>query len=94
MLNLKGTVMNTTTIKKKKIIDLDEQTFKVLSIKAAATGINLKKFIENLLDHEAESYNDSTLYAYLSESRPEGKVMLDPQEKQEFEEWLGLSDKA
>jgi hypothetical protein len=83
--------MNTAVVKKRKVIDMDEQTFKILSIKAASTGTNLKRFIENLLDHTAKSYDDSALYAYLSETRPEGKIMLNPQEKKEFEKWLGLN---
>jgi hypothetical protein len=48
--------------------------------------------VENLPEHTAESHGDSALYAYLSETVPEGKIMLTPQEKKEFEEWLGLND--
>lgn len=40
----------------KKIIDLDENTFKTLSIMAIQKGINLKKYIETLLNEIAEDY--------------------------------------
>ena len=33
---------------------------------------------------------DSKLYAKLSKKHPEGHVMLDAQEKIEFEDWLGV----
>lgn len=41
---------------KRKIIDLDENTFKTLSIMAIQKGTNLKKYIETLLNEIAEDY--------------------------------------
>lgn len=81
------------TPSKRKVIDLKGNTFRTLSVMAAKRGTNLKKFIETLLDNAAEKYDDAALYEYLCETRPEGKVMLDAQEKTEFENWLGLNVK-
>ena len=33
---------------------------------------------------------DARLYSKLSKERPEGHVMLDAQEKADFENWLGV----
>jgi len=84
-----------TTIKptKRKVIDIPEDIFRYLSIKAAASGTNLKNYIENLLAKEVEEMDDSETYAYLSKTRPEGHVMISDEEKQKFEEWLGVKGK-
>ena len=76
---------------KRKVIDLKDNTFRSLSIMAAQQGTNLKRLIENLLDRTAEEYNDTAMYRMLSEQRPEGKMKLNPQEKKDFENWLGLN---
>ncbi|HDR51280.1 MAG TPA: hypothetical protein ENN90_06630 [Mariniphaga anaerophila] len=76
--------------RKRKIIDLNEDTFKVLSIKAAEEGTNLKTLIEKLLDELAENIRDSHLYSYLLKTYPEGKEIVGSKEKAEFERWLGL----
>ncbi|MDD6472469.1 MAG: hypothetical protein PUF62_05465 [Bacteroidales bacterium] len=57
--------MKTTTItpSKRKIINLDETTFKTLSIMAIEEGTNLKNYIEKLLSDIADTYEDSKLYA-------------------------------
>ena len=80
----------TLTPSKRKIIDLDENTFKTLSIMAIQKGTNLKKYIEGLLCDIADNYEDAKIYAQLSKDRPEGNVMLNKQEKDDFEKWLGL----
>lgn len=72
----------------RKLIDIPEDVFRALSIKAAAMGLNLKKYIEQLLVEEANEPDDATLYQYLSETRPEGKIMLNHSEKADFENWL------
>ena len=84
--------MKTTTLSpsKRKIIDLDDTTFKTLSIMAIEEGTNLKNYIERLLSDIAESYEDSKLYAKLSKERPEGHVILNQQEKTDFKDWLGV----
>ena len=57
--------MKTTTItpSKRKIINLDETTFKTLSIMAIEEGTNLKNYIEKMLSDIADTYEDSKLYA-------------------------------
>ena len=52
--------MKTTTLSpsKRKIINLDETTFKTLSIMAIEEGTNLKNYIEKLLADIADSYED------------------------------------
>lgn len=51
-------------------------------------GTNLKKYIEELLIRESEDMDDAEVYKYLVSTRPEGKVMLNAEEKKDFEEWL------
>ena len=84
--------MNTTTLSpsKRKIINLDEATFKTLSIMAIEEGTNLKNYIEKLLSDIAYNYEDSIHYAKLNKERPEGHVILNQQEKDDFENWLGV----
>ena len=76
--------------KKRKIIDLDEDTFRTLSIRAAAEGTNLKALIEKSLKELAEETKDAELYAYLVKNFPKGKEILNAAEKEEFENWLGI----
>lgn len=84
--------MSTATITptKRKIIDLNEDTFKTLSIMAIQKGTNLKNYIEEVLNELAENYEDAKLYAKLSKEHPEGNVMLNEKEQSEFENWLGV----
>ena len=84
--------MKTTTLSpsKRKIINLDEATFKTLSIMAIEEGTNLKNYIEKLLSDIAYNYEDSKHYAKLNKERPEGHVILNQQEKDDFENWLGV----
>ena len=84
--------MKTTTLSpsKRKIIDLDDTTFKTLSIMAIEEGTNLKNYIERLLSDIADNYEDSKVYAKLSKEHPEGHVILNQQEKTDFENWLGV----
>ena len=73
---------------KRKLIDIPENVFHALNLKAAAMGTNLKKYIEDLLIRESEDMEDAEVYKYLVETRPEGKVMLNSEEKNDFETWL------
>ena len=50
--------------KKRKVIDIPENVFKYLSIKAAANGMNLKKYIENLIAKDVEDI-DAVSYTHL-----------------------------
>lgn len=55
-----------------------------MNLKAAALGINLKKYIEQLLVEEANEMDDAEIYRYLAATRPDGKVMVSEQEKDDF----------
>jgi len=68
----------------RKLIDIPEDVFRALNIKAAAMGINLKKYIEQLLIDEANEMDDAEIYRYLVATRPEGKIMVSEQEKEDF----------
>ncbi|MGI6047627.1 MAG: hypothetical protein ACOYEG_06410 [Petrimonas sp.] len=88
---------NSLSVEKKKVkrknIDIPEDTFRYLSIKAAAQGTNLKKYIENLLAKDVgdmENIEDSELYRYLVQTKPEGKLTISDKEAEEFENWLGV----
>lgn len=81
--------MNTISVSKaqpshRKLIDIPEDVFRSLSIKAAAMGINLKKYIEQLLIEEAKEMEDAELYRYLVATRPDGQVMVSEKEKDNF----------
>ena len=80
----------TLTPSKRKIIDLNEDTFKTLSIMAIQKRTNLKKYIEDVLNELAENYEDAKLYAKLSKENPDGNIMLNEQEKADLENWLGV----
>lgn len=75
---------------RRKNIDIPEDTFRHLSVKAAAQGTNLKKYIENLLAKDVEDIEDSELYRYLKQTKPEGKLTISDKEANEFENWLGV----
>ena len=74
----------------RKIIDLDDNTFKTLSIMAIENGTNLKKYIEELLSSIAENHEEARIYASLTKERPEGQIVLDEREKADLEKWLGV----
>lgn len=74
----------------RKLIDIPEDVFSTLSVKAAAMGTSLKRLIEDILIREAEDMDDAEVYKYLVATRPEGKVMLTPAEQEEFEREMGL----
>ncbi|MCD7971726.1 MAG: hypothetical protein LUG18_03530 [Candidatus Azobacteroides sp.] len=80
--------MKTQPIKKRKIIDLPEDIFKRLSIRAAAEGTNLKSFIETLLSIEANSMSDEEMYKYMLQNDPEGKEAGSEEEQKNFRNWL------
>lgn len=86
--------MNTATSSRintrRKLIDIPENVFQVLSLRATSMGTNLKKYIEDLLVREMEDMDDAEVYKYLVASRPEGKVMLSDKEQEEFERKFGL----
>lgn len=80
----------TKTPTKRIIIDLNENTFKTLSIMAVQKGTNLKNYIEDVLNELAEDYEDAKLYAKLCKEEPEGLTPASEEEQKEFEKWLGI----
>ena len=75
---------------RRKIIDIREDVYRFLSIKAAASGTNLKNYIEALLEKEVEDMNEAATYQYLCNVRPDVDVELTEEEAKDFENWLGL----
>lgn len=75
---------------KRKVIDIPEDVFRNLSIKAASEGKNLKKYIEGLLAKDVEGMDDSAIYTYLSRTKPDGHIMVNEKEQKEFEDWLEI----
>lgn len=76
---------------KRKVIDIPADTFRFLSIKAASKGMNLKKYIENLLQKDVEdleAMDDNNLYSHLIQNIPDGLVPADKNEQDEFRKWL------
>ena len=81
-------------IKKRQVIDIPDDIFRYLSIKAAAKGTNLKKYIEGILERDVENMvgnmDDSEAYRWLSKNEPEGLVAAGKEEQDEFRKWLGV----
>lgn len=86
--------MNTASASKlpsrRKLIDIPEEVFSTLTIKAAAMGTSLKRLIEDILIREANDMEDAEVYKYLVANRPEGKIMLSDSEQDEFERKMGI----
>ena len=63
-----------TTVKatRRKIIDIPEDIFRYLSVKAAMQGTNLKRYIEGLLAKDVEDMlagmDDNDAYRWLSKN--------------------------
>jgi hypothetical protein len=75
--------------KKRKIIDLPEDTFRALSILASANGKNLKSYIETILDNEAKILKEEQIYkVFLTD--PDALEIVSTEEKLSFENWLGV----
>ena len=73
--------------KKRKNIDLAEETFRALSVLASANGKNLKVYIETLLDNEAKMLNEEIIYREFLRN-PESQEIVSIEEKEKFELWL------
>ena len=83
--------MSTITIanKKRKNIDLSEDTFRALSVLASANGKNLKVYIETILNNEAKMLNEEMIYREFLKD-PESQEIVSPDEKASFEKWFGI----
>jgi len=79
-----------TTAFKRKIIDIPEDTFRNLSIMAAAEGKNLKSFIENILISQSKVISDEDIYQELLKTDLEGKMIASGEETADFEKWLDV----
>lgn len=79
----------TVANKKRKNIDLSENTFRALSVLASANGKNLKAFIETILDDEAKMLREETIYREFLKD-PESQEIVSSDEKASFEKWLGI----
>jgi predicted DNA binding CopG/RHH family protein len=88
---LQKKIMSEITLsnKKRKNIDLSEDTFRALSILASANGKNLKVYIEIILNNEAKMLNEEMIYREFLKN-PETKEIVSSDEKATFEAWLGL----
>ena len=81
---------NTAVHTRRKNIDIREDVYRFLSIKAAASGTNLKNYIESILEKEVEDMNEAATYQDLCNVRPDGDVELTDEEAKDFENWLGV----
>ena len=83
--------MSTITLsnKKRKNIDLSEDTFRALSVLASANGKNLKAYIETILNDEAKMLNEEMIYREFLKN-PESQEIISSNEKASFEKWLGI----
>jgi len=79
----------TLSNKKRKNIDLSEETFRALSVLASANGKNLKAYIETVLNNEAKMLNEELIYREFLKN-PESQEIISGDEKSNFEAWLGL----
>lgn len=75
---------------RREVIDLKDYTFQWLSAKAREQGVNLKRYIEELLDRTVEDFDDDTAYTQMIQKYPDAKVMASEKETAEFEAWLGV----
>ncbi len=88
---LQKKIMSAITLanKKRKNIDLTEDTFRSLSVLASANGKNLKAYIESILNDEAKMLNEEMIYREFLKD-PESQEIISSDEKATFEKWLGL----
>lgn len=75
---------------KRKLIDIEPNTFHALSLMAAHEGLNLKKFIEQTLNKVAEEYDANAEYAWMIKNYPEASEMVSEAEQDKFEKEIGL----
>jgi hypothetical protein len=78
-----------STVKKRKNIDIPEETFRALSVLAAANRKNLKTYIEAVLINEAGMLLEENVYRELLKN-PEANELVNQTEKADFEKWLGV----
>ncbi len=74
--------------KTRKIIDLPNDICRRLAVQAAAMGTSVKKLIESMVISSIQDTDDEAIYAYLTQTQPDGNVMLSDEEMAETMEWL------
>lgn len=83
--------MNTTiSSKQKKLVDLPVDVISVLSVQAAREGKSVKAYMEKLLIAAAQDLEDVTLYTVLSNTEPDGHIIVSELDKRAFEQKYGL----
>ena len=85
-----NTAASASNVSHRKLIDIPEDVFRTLNVKAATMGTSLIKLIEDILIREAEDMDEAEVYKYLVARHPDGKVMLSESEQDEFERKMGL----
>ena len=81
---------NTAVHTRRKNIDIREDVYRFLSLKAAASGTNLKSYIEALLEQHVQDMTEPATYQSPCDVRPDGDVVLTEEETKDFENWLGI----
>lgn len=79
--------MNTIAVdspKTKKLIELPSDVCRHLAVQAAAMGTSVKKLIETLVINFVEDRDDEAVFAYLSDTRPDGAVMMSDKEQSDL----------
>lgn len=80
--------MNTLALQKpestKKLIELPNKICRRLAVHAAARGMSVKKLIESMVITSVQDADDEAVYAYLMQTRPEGREMLSNSEQTEL----------
>lgn len=79
-----GTIAVKNTESTKKLIELPNDICRKLAVQAAAMGMSVKRLIESMVINSIEASDDEALYAYMLETRPEGKEMLSDEEQSEL----------
>ena len=70
------TAIRTKATTRRKLIDIPDDVFRTLSVKAAAMGLNLKNYIEKLLAEDANEIDDAEIYAICLQRALKGKQCL------------------
>ena len=71
-------------------IEINPNTFRILTIKAEGQGTNLKNYITMLLDKNAEDEEDLLLFNAYVKNNPECWQVLNEEEHVAFEKEMGL----
>ncbi len=76
--------------KKRKIIDLQPTTMRILGMMAVSNGLSLKAYIERILEKEAANVNEDAILLALSKE-PEANMPVSSEEEIEIRNMLKQS---